>query len=162
MGNLDKKSSIPYYVQIKEDLLERIRDATYRPGQRIPSEQALAEEYQVTRTTVRKALDEMKREGVIRTEKGKGSVGSNSRIEQSLLQFYSFGREIGTTGEAAASRVIKVGRFPPPSSWRRCSGFPPTERYTKSCACATTATRRSSWSFPHRAHHPRGQGDLQH
>lgn len=125
MGNVDKESYIPYYVQIKEDLLERIRDGAYRSGQRIPSEQALAEEYQVTRTTVRKALDELKREGVIRTEKGKGSVVSNSRIEQSLLQFYSFGREIGTTGEAAASRVIKVGQVPASPQLEKKLRLPP-------------------------------------
>jgi len=112
MGTLDKNSYIPYYVQIKEDILERIRNAIYRPGQQLPSEQVLAQEYQVTRTTVRKALEELKREGVILTEKGKGSVVSNSRIEQSLLQFYSFGREIGTTVEAAVSRVIQVRQIP--------------------------------------------------
>jgi GntR family transcriptional regulator len=115
LNKLDKNSYIPYYVQIKHILLDRIQTGSYREGQLIPSEADLASQFSVTRTTVRKALDELKREGTIKTERGKGSVVSaDSKIEQSLQQFYRFGVEVGDTGVPAVSRVITAEKCIPP------------------------------------------------
>ncbi|MFW5842964.1 MAG: GntR family transcriptional regulator [Spirochaetota bacterium] len=123
MRRIDKESYIPYYVQVKEALLEAMRNDRYTPGMALPSEQSLATEFDVTRATVRKALDELRREGVIKTERGKGSVVANSRIEQSLLQFYSFGREIGSTGRAATSRIIAIRQILAPTQVQKKLGL---------------------------------------
>ena len=119
---LDKSSYIPYYVQIKQILLDRIRDGIYSVNTRFPSESQLASEFSVTRMTVRKALDELKREGMIQTERGKGSVVSESKIEQSLKHFYRFGREVGNTGIPAQSRVISAETVVPPAEVRKKFG----------------------------------------
>jgi len=115
MSLLDKTSYIPYYVQIKQILLDRIQNGVYQENTLIPSETQLAQEFTVTRMTIRKALDEMKREGVIKTERGKGSIVSQEKIEQSLDRFYRFGREIGHTGVAAQSRVLSAETVIPPA-----------------------------------------------
>ncbi len=115
MALLDKNSYIPYYVQIKHILLDRIRNGEYPENSLIPSESALATEFAVTRMTVRKALDELKRDGMITTERGKGSVVTQERIEQSLERFYRFGREVGDTGIAAASKIISKEVCRPPA-----------------------------------------------
>jgi GntR family transcriptional regulator len=115
MDTLDKSSYIPYYVQIKHILIENIRRGTFAHGQLIPSEAELAAQFKVTRTTIRKALDELKREGTIRTERGKGSVvAEKSKIEQSLQQIYRFGTGVGDTGIPALSRVITAEPCIPP------------------------------------------------
>lgn len=114
MNYIDKTSYIPYYVQIKHILLERIRNGAYPENSAMPAESTLANEFSVTRMTVRKALDELKREGLIKSERGKPSTVSGNKIEQSLQRFYRFGKEIGDTGVAAQSRVIKRGKAVPP------------------------------------------------
>ena len=112
---LDKKSYIPYYVQIKHILLERIRNDEYPEQSLLPSETVLAAEFSVTRMTIRKALDELKREGMISTERGKGSRVTTEKIEQSLQRFYRFGKEIGDTGIPAQSRIIERSVCDPPA-----------------------------------------------
>lgn len=119
MELLDKSSYIPYYVQIKHILMERIQSGVYLQDSRIPSETELSKQFAVTRMTVRKALDELKREGVISTERGKGSKVSPAKIEQSLRRFYKFGKEIGDTGIAAESKLIRAGECNLPSEISR-------------------------------------------
>ncbi len=114
MKLIDKESYIPYYVQIKHMLIDRIRNGTYQEHSSMPSEGSLAKEFTVTRMTVRKALDELKREGLIKSERGKASTISAEKIEQSLQRFYRFGKEIGDTGIAAQSRVVKRVQAVPP------------------------------------------------
>jgi len=116
---LDKDSFIPYYVQIKHILLDRIRNGEYPENSLIPSESALAREFSVTRMTVRKALDELKRDGMIKTVRGKGSIVSQERIEQSLQRLYRFGREVGNTGIAAESQTVSKEVCIPPAEVRK-------------------------------------------
>jgi GntR family transcriptional regulator len=108
MEILQKDTHIPYYLQIKDIIRKRITDHRYPPGTPLPSESKLSAEFEVTRTTVRKSLEELKREGRIHTERGKGSVVAHPKIDQSLLRFYRFGREIGFTGTSASSRLIEI------------------------------------------------------
>ncbi len=61
------------YKQIYDSLLEAIKDNRYRPGDRMPSEKELSEEYNVSRITSKKALEMLKEEGYINRVVGKGS-----------------------------------------------------------------------------------------
>jgi DNA-binding GntR family transcriptional regulator len=62
------------YVQIAVDLTTRMHDGTYPVGSRLPSEAELAESYGVAKMTVRRALDVLREQGLIRTLHGRGSV----------------------------------------------------------------------------------------
>ncbi|MFI5079898.1 MAG: GntR family transcriptional regulator [Streptosporangiales bacterium] len=62
------------YVQIADDLAARVRDGTYPVGSRLPSEAELAETYGVAKMTVRRALDVLREQGLIKTLHGRGSV----------------------------------------------------------------------------------------
>lgn len=87
-----KDSGLPYYLQIFNELRERIVSGAYQPGQLISSENELVNEFGVTRATIRNAMKKLQDEGLVYTEKGKGSYVSSPKIEQSLFKFYSFGR----------------------------------------------------------------------
>ena len=54
-------------------LAAQIKDGTLKPGEKIMSEAQLAEEYQVSRGTVRRALEMLKRANLIETRMGSGS-----------------------------------------------------------------------------------------
>lgn len=90
---IQKDNGFPYYLQIYQELRERILTKTYLPNQPIPSENELVKEFGVTRATVRNAVKKLQNEGLILTEKGKGSYVNQPKIEQSLFKFYSFGRD---------------------------------------------------------------------
>lgn len=131
MAEIDKSSYIPYYVQIKHILKDRIRNGEYLEGMRLPSENELAQEFSVTRMTVRKSLDDLKREGMIVTQRGKGSIVAKEKIEQSLQRFYQFGKEIGDTGIPAKSKVVSMQRCTPPAEISEIFGDVSERRYHK-------------------------------
>ena len=58
---------------LRHELASQIRNGTLKPGSRIMSETRLAEEYQVSRGTVRRALEQLKRAELIETRMGSGS-----------------------------------------------------------------------------------------
>jgi DNA-binding GntR family transcriptional regulator len=61
------------YRQVIEDLTRRIEDGEWAPGARLPSETELTEEYGVSRTTVRKAKDDLAVSGLIEIRQGLGT-----------------------------------------------------------------------------------------
>jgi GntR family transcriptional regulator len=68
-----RSAATPLYEQARQTVLELIADGTYRPGDRLPSESALAERLGVHRLTARRALEELAREGVVVARKGSGT-----------------------------------------------------------------------------------------
>jgi GntR family transcriptional regulator len=62
------------YVQLADELAGLIRDGTYPPGFRLPSEAELAELYEVARPTVRQALSLLRDRGLVVTLHGRGSL----------------------------------------------------------------------------------------
>lgn len=70
---IDKHSSVPIYLQIEQILTERITRGELRPGDLIPSEPAMCEQYGVSRMTARKAVDYLVRQGVVERQRGKGT-----------------------------------------------------------------------------------------
>ncbi|MFQ5881893.1 MAG: GntR family transcriptional regulator [Candidatus Methylomirabilales bacterium] len=116
MAVLSPDTPIPLYYQLKERLKEEILSGAYRPGTRFPSETTLSAQYGVSRGTVRQALGELQREGFLRRARGKGTlVTAASKFEQSLLKFYSFGREMLHRGLSPRSKILENAVERPPA-----------------------------------------------
>jgi GntR family transcriptional regulator len=77
----------PMYLQIMEQIKERIAVGDWSEGQQIPSIRQLAADLQVSVITVKRAYLELEREGVIVTQQGKGSrVASNRNLGTRLRE----------------------------------------------------------------------------
>ncbi|GAF01960.1 GntR family transcriptional regulator [Saccharicrinis fermentans] len=68
------KKGLPPYKVVYEILRKRITDGIYQKGDILPSENELCTTHEVTRPTIRKALDRLVHEGYIRKKQGKGSI----------------------------------------------------------------------------------------
>lgn len=75
---IDLDGPEPFFEQIADVLTKRIEDGTYPPRRRIPSEYALAEEFGVSRPTVRAAIALLAEKGLVATSKGKGTFVTES------------------------------------------------------------------------------------
>jgi GntR family transcriptional regulator len=69
-GQLDPYSPVPLYAQLAGRLRARIGRGDWR---RLPGEESLASEYQCSRDTVRRALGELRAEGLIVSTRGRGT-----------------------------------------------------------------------------------------
>jgi DNA-binding GntR family transcriptional regulator len=63
----------PAYVQIADDLRSQIEAGTYGPGDRLPSNRAMSEQYGVAAETLRQALDVLRSEELIATQSTRGT-----------------------------------------------------------------------------------------
>jgi GntR family transcriptional regulator len=80
MTTLDRNSPVPLYYQVKQSLLEKLENGTWKPGDLVPSEQELQGTYGVSRITVRQALSELTREGRFERHRGQGTFVANKQL----------------------------------------------------------------------------------
>jgi GntR family transcriptional regulator len=95
---LDNNSVIPLYHQLKEILKENIENGTWSPGDTIPSENQLMQEFNISRNTAKKAIEDLVREGALVRVQGRGTFVSRPKFEQSLSGFYSFSKVMKERG----------------------------------------------------------------
>ena len=106
-SRLNKSYGIPLYMQLKNIIAERIKDGTYTSGDTLPSETQLSQTYQITRQTARRAVAELVKEGLIRTEHGKGSFVSVNEVNYSIWNFNGFTDYILSLGKTPITKVIE-------------------------------------------------------
>ena len=82
MKLLDKNSPVPLYYQLYTSILADIRSGVLKPGDMLPPEKQIMEKYDVSRDTVRHALNDLAREGYLTRAKSKGTIvtGTVSRV----------------------------------------------------------------------------------
>lgn len=106
MKNINKESRIPLYYQLIDILIEMIDHGYLNENDQLPSERELCETYNVSRSTVRQAMQELEREGYVYREHGKGTFVSPKKLKQDLLEFYSFTDEMKKIGKKPSSQVL--------------------------------------------------------
>ena len=67
----------PLYQQIYDEIKDAIEKGVYAPKERIPSELELAEQYEVSRITVRRAVEELCSDGYLVKQQGRGTFVSS-------------------------------------------------------------------------------------
>jgi DNA-binding GntR family transcriptional regulator len=83
------------YQEIETMLKEKIQHGIFQIGDYLPSENDLCTEFSITRTTVRKALDNLLKEGFIEKQHGKGSRVRERRQSLGLLNVKGFSEAVG-------------------------------------------------------------------
>ena len=84
-SDLDYNSIIPLYAQIAEKLQFNIRIGIFRQTGRLPAEDKLSEQYQVSRITIRKAVDELVRCSLVEKRQGKGTFICDPKMSHTFL-----------------------------------------------------------------------------
>lgn len=114
-GRIDRRSPLPYYAQLKRLLVDRL-DTEIVAGSRLPGEMALCDEYGVSRTVVRKALDELESEGRIVRRKGQGTFAAARKTDETLFQSLTgLYEDVRARGEVLRSRVLAFGMIQAPA-----------------------------------------------
>lgn len=113
---------------VRDDLLRRFGPA---PGETpLPSESQLCEEYGVSRITVRRALDELARAGLIRREQGRGTfttgLGPVRGPRTEVFDLTGFFHQMAAEGRRVTSRILAQGVFAPPADVAIALGIHPS------------------------------------
>ena len=103
--------SKPRYTVIKDHIIRRIDSARWKAGERVPSENALASEFDVSRMTARRALQELGEEGVLVRTQGLGSFVADARPRSSILEIHSIDEEIAARGHTHRAEVLRLEKM---------------------------------------------------
>lgn len=115
MNGIDLQSQIPYYIQVKEVIRERIRSRVWQPNDQLPSEGELCDTFNVSRTVIRQALQDLIHDGLIIRRKGKGSFVAPAKISEQLVQkLTGFYHDMVAQGYHPATQVLKQEVIPAP------------------------------------------------
>ena len=120
-----KKNGIPLYHQLKEIFEDRIASGEWAPGELIPNELDMCQQYGVSRGPVRQALDRLVQEGKVSRKQGKGTLVLPPKIESELAGFYSFTTLIEQKGLQPSARTLSFERLAASSSPAHHLELPP-------------------------------------
>lgn len=102
---LDYMKSIPLHIQLKEIIEKRVLTGEY--SGRIPSERELLEEYHVSRSTVRQAIDHLVRDGILEKRHGRGTFVVLKPIQDWLGSLSSTTETIERMGMKQGAKLIE-------------------------------------------------------
>lgn len=111
---------LPAYYRLQEALRRKIEDGQWKPGEAIPSERLITEEYQISVGTVKKALGNLVDEGYLHRVQGKGTFVGKSILRQESLRYYRMVRDFGDEMANLAVKLIGI---------KAVRGFDPANRF---------------------------------
>ncbi len=103
---INKNSPIPIYYQIEELLRKQIEEGRFIEGDSIPSERSLSKEYDVSRMTIRQAINNLVSEGILVREKGKGTFVNQEKIEIPLVKLSGFSEDMKMRGLTPSTEIM--------------------------------------------------------
>jgi GntR family transcriptional regulator len=109
----------PKHLQLRDLLIKMVV-----PGQAIPSERELMATYGVSRATVRKAIDGLVADGLLKRTHGLGTFAVRPRLE-TRLHLASFSQDMRRRGRNPSTRLLSVGLAEPPAEVASALGLEP-------------------------------------
>ena len=126
MLNVDHQE--PLYIQIKKAIQAAILNEKFQQGEKIPNEIELMEQYSVSRVTVRKAVEELVKEGYLVKLHGKGTFVSHAKIERKIKHVMGFTAACKANGFTSHSLVTKKEIVDPDTSIKKALQLDPDEK----------------------------------
>lgn len=97
---LDKKSGIPLYIQVRKQIRDEIKKGVLKVGAKMPTERELSQRLKVSRNTVSAAYNDLEQDGALKSYQGKGTfvveengVLEKQDIKNKILKFVDLGLE---------------------------------------------------------------------
>jgi GntR family transcriptional regulator len=95
------------YEHVESVLAGDIADGSLSPDARLPSEDGLVERFKVSRTTVRKAIQNLIERGLVEVRRGKGTFVTQPKITQELTELTGFVEDMQALGRTPTARLLE-------------------------------------------------------
>lgn len=106
---INKFSSIPLYVQLRNSIRMAIDDGTLKDKDKLPTEDELCDTFHISRPVVRQAYSDLLAQGVILRMKGKGTYVTKQVINRNFIsELYNFTGEMERQGRKPQTKVLVV------------------------------------------------------
>jgi len=110
---IDPGNIIPKYYQLANILRQKIEDGNWQQHECIPSERLLEEQYNLSRPTIRQAIELLVRQGYLYRVHGKGTFVSPPKLQKGLLELTSFSEDMRNRGLKPGQIFLDFGMVDP-------------------------------------------------
>ena len=104
--HIDFDSKLPLYHQLKEQIKQNILDGTYKEGDLIPSEREFNDQYELSSTTIRRALNDLVQENFLERKAGKGTFVHTRKVKRDLRKVIGFTKNMQEMALTPSTLVI--------------------------------------------------------
>ena len=94
------------YIQIHDEIKHQIETGLFEVGQRLPSECVMAEQFGMSRMTLRQAVTSLVEEGILTRHVGSGTYVASDRVREKMRGTTSFTEIVQNLGKTPSSRVL--------------------------------------------------------
>lgn len=124
---VNPNSAVPMYKQVFTIISDWIASGELKPGDRIPSEAELIEEFGVSRITVRSAIAELVEDGVLTRSQGKGTFVAAPKSVYKANDLVGFSRSCILAGKTPSTKLISIEYVLPMAKQSEFFRIPDTE-----------------------------------
>jgi GntR family transcriptional regulator len=103
---IDFNSRMPLYFQLKEQIKQKIKDGHYKEGDLIPSEREFSDRYELSSTTIRRALNDLVQENFLERKAGKGTFVRLRKVRRDLRKVLGFTQNMLQMGLTPSTQLI--------------------------------------------------------
>lgn len=128
---MNRFSKVPLYHQVALLLRTEIAEGAFRIGDQIPPERDLMERFQVSRITIRQAIDTLAQEGIVVRVQGRGTFVKNVPARSAVTELAGALETIESLGRETQVQLIAAAFVPPPRSIRDVFGLAPSREVLK-------------------------------
>jgi len=129
-GAIERGHGVALWRQIDRSLSADISGGAWAPGERLPTEQALAQRFQVNRHTIRRAIQAMVQRGLLRVEQGRGTFVQEGVIDYMIGRRTRFTENIARNRREAHRVLLSSGEVLPPPAVARLLKVPSRQPVT--------------------------------
>ena len=102
------ESNKPLYLQVEADIRNSILQKKYRSGQKLPTENELSEQYNVSKITIRKAMSNLAKDGLVQKVQGKGTFISYKKDKVLLNRSRGFQDSLNDYGHSSKHKILNI------------------------------------------------------
>jgi GntR family transcriptional regulator len=104
--SIDFDSKLPLYHQLKEQIKQNILNGTYKEGDLLPSEREFNDQYDLSSTTIRRALNDLVQENFLERKAGKGTFVHTRKVKRDLRKVIGFTKNMQEMGLTPSTLII--------------------------------------------------------
>lgn len=109
-------SKMPVYLKIHDQIKKEIEEGKWHVGDRLPSERELSETFNVSRMTLRQAVQTLADEGILERKIGSGTYVARKKVQETMIGTTSFSDIVEEQGREPSSKTISYFVTKPSSS----------------------------------------------
>ena len=106
--HISESRLLPRYIKLAKRLQQQINNGLLKPGVKLPAQRELAEQFDTTLMTIRRAVDVLAEQGVVRVEHGVGTFIADPQLQENAFQLLSLSSALRQRSLEAQTEVVQI------------------------------------------------------